>query len=171
MEIKGTLKARDLQSALWLQIAPRIEFALVGVFLLVLDLCVLWANFFGPVHVQNHQIGWVLVLANIMLLQFFALIPVRASRLYRQRKMLQREFQITVSSDCLDFRNENGCMQLPWGDFRQWMENDILFLLYPSAGMFEAIPKRFFQSQHDVDAFREMLKMNVVQRRIADSDA
>ena len=164
VEIKGTLQAQDLRSACWLQIAPRSGFALVGVFLVLLDVWALWGSFFGPTRAGDHWTGWLLVLANIMLFQFFALISLRASRLYRLRRILQREFQITVSSDGLDFRNENGRMKLPWSDFRQWKENDALYLLYPSAGMFEAIPKRFFQSQRDVDSFREMLEANVVDR-------
>jgi hypothetical protein len=67
-----------------------------------------------------------------------------------------------VSENGLDFRSENGHIRLPWSDYRKWKENDTLYLLYPGDGMFFGmIPKRFFQSQGDVDKFREILNANV----------
>jgi hypothetical protein len=92
-------------------------------------------------------------------------LPSAAARTYRHRRALQREFQLTVSENGLDFRNENGDITLPWSDYRNWKEGDTLYLLYPGDGMFFGmIPKRFFQSQGDVDAFREKLKANVAER-------
>jgi hypothetical protein len=160
MEIKGTLQARDLKSAVWLQIAPRTPFALASIFLIFLFVLALWGMF-----LKGDSSRWLMLFLVLLLSSWFLRLPLAAARTYRYRRALQREFQLTVSANGLDFRNENGHITLPWSDYSKWKENETLYLLSPGDGMFFGmIPKRFFQSQGDVDAFRKMLEANVVER-------
>ena len=159
MEIKGTLQARDLKSALWLQIVPRLSFALAGIFVIFLLVFAILVR-----SLERHSVPWYLLLAGLALSYFFVRLPSAAARTYRHRRALQREFQLTVSENGLDFRNENGHITVPWTDYRKWKEGDTLYLLSPGDGLFFGmIPKRFFQSQGDDDAFRELLEANVVE--------
>lgn len=161
MEIKGTLQPRDLKSAWWLQIAPRKSFALAGIVVLLLFVLALLGSF-----LKGDSSRWPLFFGGLLISYWFLRGPSLVARSYRHRKALQREFQLTVSNSGLDFQNENGHMTLPWSDYQKWKESDELYLLSPGDGIFFGmIPKRFFQSQGDVDAFREILEANVVDWR------
>ena len=166
MEIKGTLQPRDIKSAVWLNIGLRTPFGLTGsIFVLIFYALMVWATFFGPSPEQSSSRRWFVVLPGLLLCYVFLRLPSAAVRNYRRRKAMQCEFRLTVSDKGLEFRNEKGYMTLLWSDYHNWQESNALYLLSPTDGMFSGvIPKRFFQSQSDVDAFREILKANVAER-------
>lgn len=166
MEIKGTLQPRDIKIAVWLNIGLRTPFGLTGsIFVLAFYALMVWATFFGPSSQRSSLPGWEVVLPGVLLCYFFLRLPSGALRNYRRRKAMQCEFRLTVSDKGLEFRNENGHMTLPWSDYHNWQESNALYVLSPADGMFSGvIPKRFFQSQADLDTFREMLRANLVER-------
>jgi YcxB-like protein len=159
MEMRGTLETGDVLAAQWLHLRPRRSYAIVGVLLLVLCAWALWYSFSVPALSTN---AWFLVGCVVFLILLFALwLPYKSIRSYRQRKNLQRETYFVASDNGLMGQNENGYMTTPWGDYLKWKEGRGGFLLYVSDELFQVIPKRFFQSESETAAFREMLRAKV----------
>ncbi len=158
MEMKGTLSVGDLLAAQWLHIKPRPTYAVVGVVLVVLAVLALWFSFSLP-DLRGH--AWLLAGPIIVIVAFAVWAPYSSIRNYRQRKSMQRELRSTVSDTGLLGQNENGHMNVPWTDYLKWKEGAKVFLLYVSDDGLHVVPKRFFQSEADVRAFREMLKAKV----------
>jgi hypothetical protein len=87
----------------------------------------------------------------------FIYVPWKTRRVYRQQKSLQREFTLSWNADGVQSKNANGEYSVSWSDFIRWKENDRLYLLYLSDIMFSMVPKRAFDSEADMDDFRNHL--------------
>ena len=159
MEMKGVLRPSDLFAAEWLRIKPRRSYAIVGVLLLILVAWVLWVRLNEP-HIPTD--AWVVLACILYLFGYFVIwIPHRVKKIYRQRKGMQREVKISTTESGLLVTTENGHMNIPWSDFRDWKESRSIFLLFLSDIESSTLPKHFFNSENDVDNFREILRNKV----------
>jgi hypothetical protein len=163
MEARGILEVREIFAAQWLHVKPRPVFAVLGVLLIALAMWALWFAFFDLS--EHHWGGWLLLTCiAVLLLQFLVYAPYNLRRQYSQRKDLQRELAFVTSDAGLSIQTDHGAMSTPWQDYLKWKEGRTLFLLYLSDAMFQIVPKRFFASASDVDAFRDTLRSRVTNR-------
>lgn len=94
----------------------------------------------------------------------FVLIPSIARKRFKQHKALQRPYTLSWSKDALTIKSETGENNTPWSDFLKWRENEHLFLIYVTNGLFRMIPKRAFSDSHAATEFGQLLHEKIGPR-------
>jgi hypothetical protein len=167
MKIQGTFTERDLRNAGWTNLRPRRTFAVVGVLIVAAFCWALWLAFFGNGFDEPGWVRWAMLSVAVYSVLFFIFgIPYRVRRTYRQRKDLQRPCTYLPSEKGLGFETEGAQGTKAWSDYLKWKEGRSVFLLYMSDQMFHVIPKRFFSSVDELNAFRELLAERVAPREV-----
>jgi YcxB-like protein len=162
LQITGTFTIEDIKSAAWVHIRPRQSFAIMGLLLVASALSVLGLAFFSGLATKSSWTFWVLVVALLYIVLFLCFgIPFNARRMYKQRKDLQRECTFSVSEEGLHFSTEGMAGTKPWTDYLRWKEGKDVILIYMSDDLYQMMPKRFFASDADMQAFREYLSQRV----------
>jgi len=162
IEISGNLLPEDYVHAQYLHLRPRRTFKILGFLILIAVTWAAWYMFFGGGSNVPGATKLMLPAAGIYLLFFFfAYIPWKTRRTYRQQKSLQREFRICFGDAGLSAENEIGNATTPWSDYTKWKENEHLFLLYVSDPVYHMIPKRLFNDSDDVSQLRQILSASV----------
>lgn len=162
MELKGRIVADDLLAAQWVHARLKRTSAVFGAVILVLVVITMVALFFWQRQSWKDPVTWILpILFAYLMFTVFVLVPRRVRRSYAQRKDLQQDISMTVTSDGLETRTERGYNLKPWDDYLTWKEGKSIFLLYFSDQLYQMIPKRFFSTSDDIDAFREILRNSV----------
>lgn len=146
MRVQGTLTERDYVAAQFLHIRPRLIFAIIGLALLLLAA---WAITISK--------SLPLIAALAFLAAWFAIIPWRARRTFREYKALSEPFSIEVRDDGLFFERANGSGLVPWGYLIKWRTNSSLVLLYPARNLFYLVPKHFFSDSEQFVQFQARL--------------
>jgi len=165
--IEGTFTERDLRAAGWTNLRPRRWLAIVGVLIVAAFCWTLWLAFFGPGFHEPIWIRWAMLAVAVYLPAYFLIgFPLRVRRTYRQRKDLQRPCKYLPSEAGLGFETEGAQGTKSWGDFVKWKEGRSVFLLYISDQMFQVVPKHFFPSADEVDAFRNLVTAKVVRHEV-----
>jgi hypothetical protein len=106
--------------------------------------------------------GLVLVLAlagslSYLALWFFAFLPCRLARTYRQQKLLQDELLVEISDTHLTTKSQHGQGALPWEVFHRWKMANDLVLVYQSDVLFHIFPRRAFSSSEEFQNFQTLL--------------
>jgi hypothetical protein len=94
--------------------------------------------------------GWLTVL-------FFAIIPYRSRRIYRQQKSLHQEHQFEWDDQFVYFHSNDIAGKVRWADFTKVKENRNMLLLYYSDTLFNMIPKRCFSNRENFEDFKAHL--------------
>ena len=94
----------------------------------------------------------------ILALFQFVILPRQMLRVFKQQKDLSYPFEIDLSDDGFEMRNEYGSSRVPWGDFAKWKEDANLLLLYRSDAVFQMLPKRLFQDNQELEFVHEKLR-------------
>lgn len=92
----------------------------------------------------------ILLLAVLAFFQFI-LIPFQLAWVFKQQKDLSAPFEIELTDEEFQFRNEFGKNRTRWENFVKWKENGELLLLYRSERAFHLLPKRLLQSENAID--------------------
>lgn len=162
--IQGTFTERDLRDAGWTNLRPRRSLAVVGIILVALFCWVLWYAFFGSRPFEPWWMRWLMLAIAAYFVVLFAIwIPYKVRRTYRQRKDLQRPCTYLPSDSGLGAETEGAQGVKPWADYLKWKEGRSSFLLYMSDHMFQIVPKHFFSSAEELDAFRNLVKRKVAR--------
>jgi hypothetical protein len=165
--IEGTFTERDLREAGWTNLRPRRWLGIVGMLIIAAFCWTLWLAFFGSDFHDPTWIRWVMLAVAVYLPAFFVIgFPLRVRRTYRQRKDLQRSCKYLPSDAGLGFETEGAQGIKSWGDFVKWKEGKSVFLLYMSDQMFQVVPKRFFSSTDEVNAFRHLVAAKVARHDV-----
>ncbi len=92
----------------------------------------------------------------------FVLIPRQLTRVFKQRKDLSAPFEMELTEQEFEIRNEFGVTHLPWKDFVKWKENGEMLLMYRSDTMFHLLPKRLLPKTDDIQYVLDRLQQNNV---------
>jgi hypothetical protein len=162
LQITGTYTIKDLEAAAWVHIRLRRSFAILGLLLIAVALFILGYAFFSSRPTSLGWGLWVLVAGLLYIVLFLCFgIPFNARRMYKQRKDLQRECTFSVSELGLHFSTEGMAGTKPWTDYLSWKEGKDTVLIYIADNLYQMIPKRFFTSDADLQAFRQYLSQRV----------
>ena len=124
-----------------------------------------WLGFFGRYSGDYGWARWALPAMLLYLALSFGFgIPFKSKRAYKQRKDLQRPCSFSIGSTGLYISSEGLAGTKPWTDYLKWKEGKTLFLVYLSDNLYQVIPKRFFASESDLNAFREVLSQEIPRR-------
>ena len=83
-------------------------------------------------------------------------LPDKARKLYGQFKGISEPYEMSWNADYLESRNANGQGKRKWKDYVRFKENEDVFLLYITDQLWEAIPKRCFESASQLEEFRQL---------------
>ncbi len=162
MKLKGRVVAGDLLAAQWVHVRPRRSFAVAGVLLFALTIFVMVASFVGHHQSLADPTAWILPgLLAYLAFTAFVWVPIKVRRSFFQRKDLQHEISMTVTSAGIEARTEQGYSVKPWSDYLKWKEGKGVFLLYLSDHLFQIVPKHFFAARGDIDAFRDLIRQSI----------
>lgn len=89
---------------------------------------------------------------------FFIYIPLRGRRSFRQHKALAEPMTIEIRDNGISFTSTHSNGLLPWSHINKWKSNNRITLIYRTSSMYHLIPKTFFQSPADYDAFVNELR-------------
>ena len=73
-------------------------------------------------------------------------LPNKVRKLYGQFKGISEPTEISWSAEFVEARGPNGQGKRKWRDYVRFKENDEVFLLYITDQLWEAFPKRCFNS-------------------------
>jgi len=153
--IQGHLTEADYVTAQWLHIKPR---PLVAVLVLLPLLAAL------TVMVLDRQ--WSLIATFIFLVVvYFAYLPFRSRRLFRQHKALAERISVEPRDEGLFFQRENANALVPWSYLMKWRSSDKLLLLYPTKGSFYMLPASLFTNQAAFEDFRRLIEAKLGKAR------
>ena len=88
-----------------------------------------------------------------------------AKSLYKNNANLHSPFHWSFSEKLITQRMATGSAELLWSTFIKARETRELFLLYPQKHMAYPVPKRAFANEHQIVAFRELVRRHVQDAR------
>ncbi|WP_445145238.1 YcxB family protein [Dyella sp. Tek66A03] len=162
MELRGRIAVEDLMAAQWVHVRPRRSLAVIGILLLGLVVFAMATSFLVRRQSLTDPTTWILpgILAYLAFTAF-VWVPRKVRRSYSQRKDFQHEISMMVTSAGVAARTEQGNSVKPWSDYLKWKEGKSVFLLYLSDQLFQIVPKRFFATHEDIDAFRNIIRQSI----------
>jgi hypothetical protein len=111
-------------------------------------------DFPSPKTTTQLAISWLwplfvalLFFGGFALLNWFFLIPMRASAIYRHNPLLFGEMEIAEDEDGVELKGVRSTLRYRWSDFRGFKENDKIFLLCLSKSVGYPIPKQDLSPQ------------------------
>jgi len=162
MLIKGKLSLDDCKKAQWLHLRPRPLLKYIGIILLSLFTFIFivssYEAIFKGVLDRRILIFWA-CFAYIAFFCFF--YPLRVKRLYRQHKLLKAPIDYEFRESGIKIKSPSVDANLGWDTFIKWKEGKKLFILYQNDALMNIVPKRFFNSEDDIIAFRQLLGSNI----------
>jgi hypothetical protein len=128
------------------------------------------------VSVVQRQEVWYHLLSSIVVHGAFGAVPLAFVWFYpvwlaRNAPAVGVEREVTVSSKGMTLHSSLGKSDSAWANFTKMLETDEYFLLYSGKGLFYPFPKQAFGGEHEVRRFRELIRGQIRNSRILDSDA
>jgi hypothetical protein len=130
-------------------------------------LLVLWAAVQGYLHFAGLSQPWLrwsfpLTLFGIWILLYFYWILPRNSawRQFSNTPSAREKITLTLQEGGLHFLSETSNGAASWKRYIKWLENEYVFVLFVTPGMFISIPKRAF-GPDDLALFGEALRQNI----------
>jgi hypothetical protein len=109
--------------------------------------------------------GWAMFAFVILGLGYavFELLPKHYERqirkFYKEEKRIAENSSVAFNHEYVEWTNVHGTSRLPWKNVLRCKENDQMFLIYESRNLLHIVPKRVFENEAELRAFREELKL------------
>ena len=97
---------------------------------------------------------------GLLLVAAFTVIPLLV---FRGEPKFRDEYSLTFSTEGIHFRTAHIDSELQWSMYSRALVVAHSYILYYGSRSFTVIPKRFFQSAEQQEAFDQLLKDNVLQ--------
>jgi hypothetical protein len=160
IKIKYSLDYNEHLAAQYLHLRPRPVLKIVSVVIILLFVIVFALVWSGPRELKTMDYlvpGFVIY----MLLYYFAFLPYRIKKIFRQNKFRAHENEMEIDVDGIHNKSDLGQDRLPWDHFLKWKENKKMILLYIVETQYLVFPRRLFVSQQDWDELRKLLTERV----------
>ncbi|MES2055609.1 MAG: YcxB family protein [Pseudomonadota bacterium] len=92
-----------------------------------------------------------LILMTMLMLISYALLPRRATRLFRQQRTLEHDFVFRWDDAGTDTRSDVGTSMIAWTDYHAWAEGRAAFIFFLNDQLYHFIPKRALSPDQLVD--------------------
>lgn len=139
----------------------RVRWMMIGVIYLLLMSLVLWLTLFGaganPFEEKKNSVIWVMLIFAILPIVIAASI---ALKIRKQTNIIAKTLEPTVfvfSNDGLATTAKSSSVNVLWNTIQRVRELKEDFLFYPQENIFYVVPKRFFQSELQIQRFRELV--------------
>ena len=138
---KYDVQLKESIAAQYLHLRPRPWVAVVGILFQILFVAALASSWFRH-RGFNSTDCLALFLILWTLLYFFAVLPFRARKVFKQNRFRLHETEGRIDESGISFKSDLGESHIPWDHFVKWKESRRLILLYPIDTQFLVLPKR-----------------------------
>lgn len=153
--ISGTISAGEFLAAQRLHLQPMVRRQLlVLAILVVVGLLTIGVGYFFP-GIVIFGAGAGGFIGHFVLHKWS--LPRRHLRLFNQQVSLRDRFTYSWDAEHVSVVTDSGQAKRPWVIYVKSKDNDQVFLLYHSDIMFEVIPKPWFHSLEQIEAFRRLV--------------
>ena len=83
------------------------------------------------------------------------------SRTWKSYQALKEAMNVDITQEGLNIKGESFECTSKWKIYTKFMETPKLFMLYQSKNLFNLIPKRAFNSDEEIEEFRELLRTKI----------
>ncbi len=165
VNLKGKFELADLKAAQDLH-ARTSKFARWVIIILIVVLALFIIT--GIVFALRNSISWTFMIYPVFILGFLALYrywlrPYQIKRAYTQHKELSSLFEMDLTDEGYNIKNDYGSGKIPWKDFAKWKSDEKIILLYRTDNMFNMVPKRLLTDETQAQYVIEQLKLNHVK--------
>jgi len=143
IEIRQKIKLKDYLAAQYLHLRPPRPLKWLGIVMILILFALLAYKLSLPSELEKEDY-FVTALVIWTLAYFIAYLPYRASKTFKQNKLLHHEPEGKIDELGLHFSSDIGDSNIPWDHILKWKENNKLILLYPSDAQFILFPKTIF---------------------------
>jgi hypothetical protein len=91
-------------------------------------------------------------------------LPRKIRHLHLQQKDFASPFTYWWDAEFIEAKSDSGQSKRKWRNYAKFKESETIFLLYHADNMFEALPKKWFRDQAQIDEFRQFAQPNTTQR-------
>ena len=164
IKIEGTYIVQDYRRTLFLQSYKKFAIAVILYFIVVTPM--FWLTFFGaganPFEEKNSSV--------VLLISLFAITPVLIAgaicwNIDHQAKKngeILKPAKFIFSYDGVESKIESKLkssqVKIDWKAVEKIQELKDYFLFYPQKNIFHPIPKRFFQNEHQITEFKNLVR-------------
>ncbi len=106
-------------------------------------------------------LGFAVVAAVFMTVVIVWSSRSSAVKLYQTYKLLQQPIRYRFSRDAVSTTTPSSQGSVSWSAYYRLYETKQAFYLYLAASLANVIPKRFFESEEQMQKFRELLRANL----------
>ena len=83
------------------------------------------------------------------------------TRAWRSQPSLREAMNLNITQEGLDCKAETYESKVQWQIFVKFLETKNVFMLYQAEALFNIIPKRAFNSDEEIEEFREILSAKI----------
>ncbi|MBW4644831.1 MAG: YcxB family protein [Goleter apudmare HA4340-LM2] len=86
------------------------------------------------------------------------------NRAWKNQPGVKTAINVETTEEGLQIKTDLSESKLNWSLYTHWQETPNLFMLYQSLNIFNLFPKRAFSSEAEMNEFRELLKIKLLQK-------
>jgi len=108
---------------------------------------------------------WTVIWFPLAMAEWFNLLSLSRWRTkieFQRNPKFREEYHLTFSRENIHFRTASLDSTLQWTHYERVIESPDLFLLMYGKGLYTLIPKRCFNSEEEVTAFRALLTQTIL---------
>jgi YcxB-like protein len=107
---------------------------------------------------------WTIIWFPLAAAEWFDLLSLSRWRTkieFQRNPKFREKYHLTFSRENIHFKTASFDSTLQWTHYERVIESPDLFLLIYGKGLYTLIPKRCFNSNEDIDAFRALVKQTI----------
>jgi hypothetical protein len=110
-------------------------------------------------------LGAIAALMVVSWVVFRVIGRAMAARAYQSNMLLRKTHRLTISPGGVTTESSAGSAHVDWSHFWRAYERPGAFYLYTATNMALTLPKRCFESEEQMERFREIVRAGVVAER------
>ncbi|WP_066190358.1 YcxB family protein [Gracilibacillus timonensis] len=148
----------------------RLRKILIGFFFITffLEVCLCWILY----KMQNlpfiFYIGTCLFASGLVTFLAFKTYKKRIKKEFNNDRLASKEMTYTINQEGINYQVGKSQVCIEWGDIVKGAEHKDMFCLYISSIKAIVLPKRYFKSDEDIMAFKQLISTNTDKVKLRD---
>ncbi|BCB05222.1 YcxB family protein [Bacillus sp. KH172YL63] len=172
LSVTGTITPKEYKKFHSYHSGKLIKWVVIGTYILFFSL--LTYLLYQPGDIWDYEEMASLLLVNSFLsvclsFLFFlygkGILFIKASREYKSDQLIKQDISYTFSGDGITQKRGRSVSYIQWKEIVSVREQPSMFLIYLSKSKAIVLPKRFFDSREELEAFKELIEGNVLAKK------
>jgi hypothetical protein len=107
---------------------------------------------------------WTLIWIPLAVCEWFNVLSpsrLQARLIFKQNPKFRETYHLRFSDDGIDFKTKSFDSRISWNHYSRILEDNSVILLMYGSRMYTVIPKRVFEDDSTLSAFREMVGRHI----------